>query len=90
MGVSFRSGRHWLGRASLHPDSWLGKSWFGMGRVGISFVGMGPSARQAGTPPAEIVPLLAQQLCSAVLWEPSVRLMIKEPSKNGAGRPWPH
>lgn len=33
---------------------------------------------KAGTPPAEIVPLLAQQLCSAVLWEPSVRLMIKD------------
>eukprot|EP00933_Yihiella_yeosuensis_P033485 TRINITY_DN27190_c0_g1_i1.p1 TRINITY_DN27190_c0_g1~~TRINITY_DN27190_c0_g1_i1.p1 ORF type:complete len:486 (-),score=125.14 TRINITY_DN27190_c0_g1_i1:75-1532(-) len=33
---------------------------------------------KAGTPPAEFVPLLGQQLCSAVLWEPSVRLMIKD------------
>eukprot|EP00439_Symbiodinium_sp_Y106_P000067 s3081_g1.t1 len=32
----------------------------------------------AGTPPSEIVPLLAKQLCSAVLWEPAVRLMIKD------------
>ena len=32
---------------------------------------------EAGTPPSEIVPLLAKQLCSAVLWEPSVRLMMK-------------
>merc|ERR1719230_2387102 len=33
---------------------------------------------KAGTPPAEFVPLLAKQLCSTVLWEPSVRLMIKD------------
>lgn len=33
---------------------------------------------KAGTPPSEIVPLLAKQLCSAVLWEPSVRLMMKD------------
>jgi len=33
---------------------------------------------KAGTPPAEFVPLLGKQLCSAVLWEPSVRLMIKD------------
>mmetsp|Transcript_129116 Transcript_129116/g.288575 ORF Transcript_129116/g.288575 Transcript_129116/m.288575 type:complete len:476 (-) Transcript_129116:185-1612(-) len=33
---------------------------------------------KAGTPPADFVPLLAKQLCSTVLWEPSVRLMIKD------------
>jgi len=33
---------------------------------------------KAGTPPSEFVPLLGKQLCSAVLWEPSVRLMIKD------------
>jgi len=33
---------------------------------------------KAGTPPSELVPLLAKQLCSAVLWEPAVRLMIKD------------
>merc|ERR550537_1588211 len=33
---------------------------------------------KAGTPPGDFVPLLAKQLCSTVLWEPSVRLMIKD------------
>eukprot|EP00931_Biecheleriopsis_adriatica_P120021 TRINITY_DN95173_c0_g1_i1.p1 TRINITY_DN95173_c0_g1~~TRINITY_DN95173_c0_g1_i1.p1 ORF type:complete len:493 (-),score=156.76 TRINITY_DN95173_c0_g1_i1:48-1526(-) len=33
---------------------------------------------KAGTPPADFVPLLGKQLCSPVLWEPSVRLMIKD------------
>jgi len=33
---------------------------------------------KAGTPPADFAPLLGRQLCSAVLWEPSVRLMIKD------------
>merc|ERR1712061_935680 len=33
---------------------------------------------KAGTPPSEFVPLLARQLCSPVMWEPSVRLMIKD------------
>jgi len=33
---------------------------------------------KAGTPPLEFVPLLGKQLCSAVLWEPSVRLMLKD------------
>jgi len=33
---------------------------------------------KAGTPPTDFVPLLAKQLCSTVLWEPSVRLMIKD------------
>jgi len=32
---------------------------------------------RAGTPPAELLPLLAQQLCSPVLWESSVRAMIE-------------
>jgi hypothetical protein len=41
------------------------------------------TALQAGTPPAEIVPLLAKQLCSPVLWEPSVRLMKKAPMLEG-------
>jgi len=31
-----------------------------------------------GTPPEEIVPLLSEQLCSPVLWEPQVRLMISD------------
>merc|ERR1711904_96942 len=31
-----------------------------------------------GTPPEEICPLLKKQLCSTVLWEPSVRRMIKD------------
>jgi len=31
-----------------------------------------------GTPPSEIVPLLAKQLCSPVLWEPLVKVMIKD------------
>lgn len=30
----------------------------------------------AGTPPSEIIPMLADQLTSCVLWEPSVRAMI--------------
>lgn len=30
----------------------------------------------AGTPPQEIMPLLSQQLCSRVLWEPSMQRMI--------------
>merc|ERR1712061_530107 len=33
---------------------------------------------KAGTAPTEFVPLLAKQLCSPVMWEPSVRLMIKD------------
>jgi len=33
---------------------------------------------KAGTPPSDFVPLLAKQLCSSVLWEASVRLMIEE------------
>mmetsp|Transcript_17556 Transcript_17556/g.55286 ORF Transcript_17556/g.55286 Transcript_17556/m.55286 type:complete len:104 (+) Transcript_17556:3-314(+) len=33
---------------------------------------------KAGTPPSEFVPLLGKQLCSPVLWEPSVRAMIKD------------
>jgi len=33
---------------------------------------------KAGTPPADFVPMLAKQLCSAVLWEASVRLMIED------------
>jgi len=33
---------------------------------------------KAGTPPADFVPLLAKQLCSPVLWENSVRLMIDD------------
>ncbi|CAE8655755.1 unnamed protein product, partial [Polarella glacialis] len=33
---------------------------------------------KAGTPPSEFIDLLGKQLCSAVLWEPSVRLMIKD------------
>merc|ERR1719254_370294 len=33
---------------------------------------------KAGTPPSQFVPLLGDQLCSPVLWEPSVRLMIKD------------
>merc|ERR1719188_4935 len=33
---------------------------------------------KAGTPPAEIYPLLAKQLCSPVLWEPTIRVMIKD------------
>jgi [acyl-carrier-protein] S-malonyltransferase len=33
---------------------------------------------KAGTPPSEIVPLLAKQLTNPVLWEPSVRTMIEE------------
>jgi len=33
---------------------------------------------KAGTPPADFVPLLGKQLCSPVLWEPSVRVMIKD------------
>jgi len=33
---------------------------------------------RAGTAPSEFVPLLAKQLCSPVLWEPSVHLMIKD------------
>lgn len=32
----------------------------------------------AGTDPKEIVPLLAKQLCSSVLWEPSVLAMIED------------
>jgi len=31
---------------------------------------------RAGTPPAELIPLLAQQLCSPVLWDTSMRAMI--------------
>jgi len=31
-----------------------------------------------GTPPAEIIQLLGTQLCSCVLWEPTVRSMIKD------------
>mmetsp|Transcript_29877 Transcript_29877/g.86831 ORF Transcript_29877/g.86831 Transcript_29877/m.86831 type:complete len:680 (+) Transcript_29877:87-2126(+) len=30
----------------------------------------------AGTRPSELVPLLAEQLCSCVLWEPSIKAMI--------------
>lgn len=33
---------------------------------------------KAGTPPSEIVPLLAKQLTNPVLWEPSVRLMVSD------------
>merc|ERR1711972_20128 len=33
---------------------------------------------KAGTAPADFVPLLAKQLCSSVLWEASVRLMIED------------
>merc|ERR1712125_113478 len=33
---------------------------------------------KAGTPPADFIPLLADQICSQVLWEPSVRLMIRD------------
>eukprot|EP00413_Alexandrium_margalefii_P023592 CAMPEP_0204573636 /NCGR_PEP_ID=MMETSP0661-20131031/40137_1 /ASSEMBLY_ACC=CAM_ASM_000606 /TAXON_ID=109239 /ORGANISM="Alexandrium margalefi, Strain AMGDE01CS-322" /LENGTH=478 /DNA_ID=CAMNT_0051582091 /DNA_START=62 /DNA_END=1498 /DNA_ORIENTATION=- len=33
---------------------------------------------KAGTSPSELGPLLAKQLCNPVLWEPSVRLMIKD------------
>jgi len=33
---------------------------------------------KAGTPPEEILPLLANQLTNPVLWEPSVKLMIQD------------
>jgi len=33
---------------------------------------------KAGTPPKDIVPLLARQLVSVVQWEPSVRMMIRQ------------
>jgi len=33
---------------------------------------------KAGTPPSEFVPMLGKQLVSPVLWEPSVRLMIRD------------
>merc|ERR1719401_2115136 len=33
---------------------------------------------KAGTPPSAFIDNLASQLCSPVLWEPSVRLMIKD------------
>jgi len=33
---------------------------------------------KAGTPPAKLVPLLAEQLCSPVLWEKVVRAMIRD------------
>lgn len=33
---------------------------------------------KAGTAPSELIPLLGKQLCSPVLWEPSIRLMIKD------------
>merc|ERR1712014_364676 len=32
----------------------------------------------AGTPPADFVPLLARQLCSAVQWEASIQVMIAD------------
>jgi len=32
----------------------------------------------AGSPPADIIPLLTQQLCSPVLWEPSIKAMLKD------------
>jgi len=35
------------------------------------------SVVRAGTPPAELIPLLAKQLCSPVLWDTSVRAMIE-------------
>uniref|UniRef100_A0A7S3RDI1 Malonyl-CoA:ACP transacylase (MAT) domain-containing protein n=1 Tax=Strombidinopsis acuminata TaxID=141414 RepID=A0A7S3RDI1_9SPIT len=31
-----------------------------------------------GTPPADIIPMLADQLCSCVMWEPTIRAMIKD------------
>jgi len=31
-----------------------------------------------GTPPEELLPLLARQLCAPVLWEPTVRTMIRD------------
>lgn len=36
----------------------------------------------AGTPPAEFVPLLASQLCSAVLWEPCISSMVGDGVKD--------